>query len=157
MSSAILWKKIFYGRREYPLRDARIQFVLKIISLFVSCYATVADLWPIYHGQCAIRRLTYNVYIYVFTTIFDTYMRRFLIIRNKKYVYIQVIYPKLHLRAPSDLGWSGVETRDVHVFLCLSTTSRRSEHVPLAEKLSSHRCHSCRTGKDWCKLYRREL
>ena len=31
---------------------------------------------------------------------------------EKKYVYIQVIYPKLHLRLPSDLGWSEVETPD---------------------------------------------
>ena len=34
--------------------------------------------------------LTYNVYI--FTTIFAAYMRRFLIVKKKKYVYIQVIY-----------------------------------------------------------------
>ena len=39
-------------------------------------------------------------------------MCRFFIVRKEKCVYIQVIYPKLHLRLPSDLGWSGVETLD---------------------------------------------
>ena len=34
------------------------------------------------------------------------------IVRKKKYVYIQVIDPKLHLRLPSDLGWSRVEAPD---------------------------------------------
>ena len=44
-----------------------------------------------------------------------------------------------------------------HVFLCWSTSLRRSEHALSADELSSHRSRSCRTGEGWCKLYRREL
>ena len=44
-----------------------------------------------------------------------------------------------------------------HVFLCWSTSLRRSEHAPPADKFSSHRCRSCHTGEGWCKLYRHEL
>ena len=101
-------------------------------------------------------------------------MWRFFIAREKKYVYIHVIYPKLHLRLPSDLGWSGVETRDfvrwshrtwflqfylccTHVFLCWSTTSRRSEHAPSVDKFSSHRCRSYRTGEGWCLVMLKKI
>ena len=42
--SAILWKTISYGRGEYPLRDVQTLFVLEIIHLFVTSYATAADL-----------------------------------------------------------------------------------------------------------------
>ena len=44
------------------------------------------------------------------------------------YVYIQVIYPKLHLRLPSFLGLAGVETQDFVIaraicrFSCASRT-----------------------------------
>ena len=34
-----------------------------------------------------------------------------------------------------------------HVFLCWSTSLRRSEHAPSADEFSSHRFRSCRTGK----------
>ena len=44
-----------------------------------------------------------------------------------------------------------------HVFLCWSTSLRRSEHACSADEFSSHRCRSCCTGEGWCKLYRREL
>ena len=38
-----------------------------------------------------------------------------------------------------------------HLFLCWSTSLRRSEHASSADEFSSHGCRSCRTGEGWCK------